>query len=58
MYRRFIISMTKYFVTLFTDENLNFILGWLFKIQLSNESELKNLMSEENYEEYLKKCDH
>ncbi|EEB19270.1 glycine cleavage system H protein, putative [Pediculus humanus corporis] len=32
--------------------------GWLFKIELSNESELQNLMSEENYEEYLKKCDH
>jgi glycine cleavage system H lipoate-binding protein len=28
--------------------------GWIFKIKLSNEEELKGLMDESSYESYLK----
>lgn len=29
-------------------------LGWLFKLELANEEDLKALMSEEQYQEFLK----
>lgn len=44
------VKIQKYAKTFFQ----NFILGWLFKVELSNEGEVKNLMSEKQYEEYLK----
>lgn len=35
-----------------------FISGWLFKMELSDMKELDNLMSEDQYTEFLKKTEH
>jgi glycine cleavage system H protein len=32
--------------------------GWLFKVKLSNMDEVKRLMNEESYKEFLKSNDH
>lgn len=32
--------------------------GWLFKVELSNNEEIKGLMTEEQYKEFLKTSDH
>lgn len=32
--------------------------GWLFKVKLSNPDEVKSLMTEKQYEEFLKTDDH
>lgn len=34
------------------------ISGWLYKIKLSNPSELDKLMTEDQYNEFLKNADH
>lgn len=34
------------------------VAGWLFKVELSNPSELKQLMNEAQYEEFLKSDAH
>jgi glycine cleavage system H lipoate-binding protein len=34
------------------------LIGWLFKVELSNKGELKSLMNEEQYDEFLKTQEH
>lgn len=47
-------QLSRYNFRLCHNFNIDIFLGWLFKVELSDESEVKKLMSEDQYKEFLK----